>query len=323
MRFHRTAMHRAINLDFVPDYPVFAAVDRHPYDPAQGINQCYMPPVAAALAAFSAMSATIGGIAITGAMVLEGVMIAGAALSVAGMVTGNETLGWIGAGLGMAGGLGSGLASIGKSMATTAAAEGAGMAANATKAATATQAMGARFPASQAFGAMPNVVPQMAARMPGTIPGAIPGAIPASGVPAPGIAPTVAAAPVAPPVNPMATNPLSPGSAFTPAGQTVVDKWLPTEQNFSAFTAGNKIPGFGTGEAAAGGGGFFNSVGRWVSDNPTGAMIAGTTLASTLAPMIPTNMNKAQTEYYNANAAQSRQATNEAGMRLRWAQGLM
>lgn len=351
MRFRRTECRRAVDAYLAPDYQSISVVDRLPYDPALGANQCYMPPVvAAAIAVGSAVGAAaasagvalgaaagaigIGtGAAISGAAMLSGVTLVGAALSIAGAATGNETLSWIGMGVGLVGSAGGALAaSAAKSAAASAA-----KAATANVAKTALGGLGNeastyRGIAGAAKGALTRVPSAAEIGGPsisslGWVGNAASQPLATGGVTAANTATAI------PKVSlPSAQRPLvstttgGPGSpsilaadAFTtqPPTQTFASTFTGDTAARTAITDGLLNRTLST--AGGAGGGFFNSVGQWVEANPLATMIG----VQTLAPMIPSKMNQSQRAYYDANAANSGQNTAEAAQRLRWAQGLM
>lgn len=320
MRFRRTECRRAVDACFAQSYQSFSVVDRLPYDASLGRNQCYMPfmiPAVIAIGTFVAANAPA---------ILMGVTLVGTALSVAGQVTGNSTLSWIGMGMAVAGGVG-GLANSFANASTAAA----GAASKGTSAAIGNMASGGQKMFSAGEGVLNagiNSASKVAtAALPGALPvatnavsqlpaiGGVANAVPPAGRLVSARTPMPFETLAVPPVNSFSTQPLSTTSGYTTPnamGANFADDAMARAAVNNGLLNRTITP---PGDAS---GGFFNSVGRWVESNPLATMIG----AQTLAPMIPSKLNQSTRAYYDANAANTNQSTAEAAQRLRWAQGL-
>jgi hypothetical protein len=276
--------------------------------------------IAAAAATFIEGAALVGAALTVAETVAAGAMMVGSALTIVGTITGNEKLTKWGAIIGIAGGLGSIAVGAMEGAATTAAADTGGALADASAADITAQTAGVAegenvgsvlngaAPATpQPSGLLSSAGDQAAASQALTAPGAAPPDLTAN---AP--APTPAAATPAPGAGPSSTSTFN-----APAPSTDSAFNAPAPPTTSAFNpapvtdASAPVPGAGSST------GYFDSMGRWIRQNPELAKAGFQGASGLLTSLAPTPLNK----YYNAKAAQTQSETEIARQRAGLAPG--
>jgi len=287
--------------------------------PAYGERAMPVAVVALAAGSFAAGAAAFTAATAISTMVLAGTLMVGSALTIVGTVTGNQNLTKIGGALALIGGGGLAIESL---MST--AAEGAAGAAGAAAGETGAAGMESGF-----GGAMPDVtgaaqtssvpMPDVTASVGGE---AVAAAAPEAAVqaaPLPnGITETAIPAQEVTGTAESWNNFATPEAALNPAGQTMADPLAdPLGQGVDQA---QKLAGLNDSGMISGS---FDKFGKWVSNNTELAKVGTQALAGMAGNLIPSDKDKAMTDYYQASAERARATTEDEKRRAAWRRGLI
>lgn len=288
--------------------------------PAYGERAMPVAVVALAAGSFAAGAAAFTAAAAWSATaVLAGTLMVGSALTIVGTITGNQNLTKIGGALALIGGGGLAIESL-----MSSAAEGAAGAAGAAAGETGAAGMESGF-----GGAMPDAPGVTGVAQTSSVP--MPDVTTTVGGEAMAAAPEIAsqAAPVAqglvesaiPAQEITATadswsNFATPEAMLNPAGQSL-NMADPLAQGVDQA---QKLAGMdGNGMITSG----FDKFGKWVGENKELAKIGTQAIAGMAGNLIPSDKDKAMTDYYQATADRTRATTDDEKRRAAWRRGLI